>query len=115
MEFTLKNIFKFKKMIVAPEYRKTRGEMEVMLENVDHITPEILLMVDFAYHNTDSNYNEGLSFLDRLHWKLSKYFPIQWNVSNLKSMVRNSNNPSVTFIDILNEILTEEMIDVYGV
>ncbi len=79
------------------------------------ISPEFLLMVDFAYHNTDSDYDDGLSFLDRLHWKLSMYFPIQWNIQNLKKMIRTSNNPTGTFVDILNELLNEEMIACYGV
>jgi hypothetical protein len=104
-------------MIVASEYRKTRSEISDMLKEMQDcdITPEFLLMVDFAYHNTDSNYDDGLSFLDRLHWKLSMYFPIQWNVPNMKKMVRESNNPAGTFVDILNEILTDSMIACYGV
>ena len=84
------------------------------MQDVD-ITPEFLLMTDFAYHNTDNNYDEGLSFLDRLHWKLSTYFDIAWVVENLKSTIRESNTPSATFIDILNEILTDEMVVCYGV
>jgi hypothetical protein len=116
-EFKIKNIFKWYKMIVSHEYRKTRGEIGDMLKNMQDcdITPEFLLMVDFAYHNIDSNYDDGLSFLDRLHWKLSKYFPIQWNLANLKKTIRNSSNPSTAFVDILNEILDEEMIACYGV
>jgi hypothetical protein len=84
------------------------------MQDVD-ITPEVLLMIDFAYHNGDRNYDGGLSFLDRLYRKLSLYFQIQWNVSNLKDMIKSSNNPSSTFIDVLNEILTNEMIECYGV
>lgn len=116
-EFNIKNIFNINKMIVAPEYRKTKEEIDDMLKNMQDadISPEILLMIDFAFHNTDSNYEHGLSFLDRLHWKLSKYFDIQWNVQNLKNSIRNSNNPSGTFVDILNELLTDSMIACYGV
>ena len=103
--------------IVAPEYRKTKEEIDSLLNDMQDvdITPEVLLMIDFAYHNTDRNYDHGLSFLDRLHNKLSIYFPIHWNIQNLKITIRNSNNPSGTFVDILNEILTREMIDWYGV
>jgi hypothetical protein len=103
--------------IVSPEYRKTKEEITDMLnymQDVD-ITPEVLLMIDFAYHNTDNNYDGGLSFLDRLHWKLSKYFPIQWNVANLKKTIRDSNNPAGMFVDILNEIITDDMVACYGV
>lgn len=104
-------------MIIAAEYRKTRNEIGEMLNTMEdtHVTPEFLLMVDFAYHNMDSNYDDGLSFLDRLHWKLSKYFSIQWNVPKLKKIIRSSNSPSTTFVDVLNELLDEEMIACYGV
>lgn len=104
-------------IIVTAEYRKTKEEIDEMLkymQDVD-ITPEVLLMIDFAYHNGDANYDGGLSFLDRLHHKLSMYFPIQWNVANLKAVVRNSNNPPGTFIGILNELLDDAKIACYGV
>jgi hypothetical protein len=103
--------------IVAPEYRKTKKEIAVLLNHLQDvgITAEVLLMIDYAYHNTDDNYNDGLSFLDRLYTKLSVYFPIQWNVENLKSVIESSNDPSRTFVDILNEILTDQMIECYGV
>lgn len=102
---------------VASEYRKTKEEVTSILNHMQDvdITPEILLLIDYAYHNTDSNYEDGLSFLDRLHWKLSMYFPIQWNVGNLKKMIRDSNNPAGTFVDVLNELLTPAMIECYGV
>ena len=104
-------------MIVAPQYRKTKAEMDNILDNVDenNITAEILLMLDYAYHNTDEDYGDGLSFLDRLHWKLSLYFQINWNMNNLKDTIRNSNQPCNTFVNILNEILTQEMLACYGV
>ena len=104
-------------MIIAAEYRKTKSEVTQMLDQMQDcdISPEVLLMIDYAYHNTDYNYDDGLSFLDRLHWKLSMYYPIQWNLPNLKKMIRESNNPCSTFIDILNELLTEDMIACYGV
>jgi hypothetical protein len=101
---------------MAPEYRKTKTEVQGMIDSIgdDEITPELLLMIDYAYHNTDKNYDDGLSFLDRLYSKLAIYFPIQWNVNNLKVSIRNSKTPSVTFVAILNEILTTDMIEWYG-
>ena len=103
--------------IVSAEYRKTKEEIDDMLKNMQDIdiTPEILLMIDFAFHNTDRNYDHGLSFLDRLHRKLSIYYPIDWNVENMKLTIRNSNNPAGMYLDILNEILKDDMIACYGV
>lgn len=103
---------------VADMYRKTKHEVTTILNQIyddRDITAELLLMIDFAYHNTDLNYDDGLSFLDRLHKKLSTYFPIQWNVENLKNTIRNSDNPPSQFVDCLNEILTPSMIQCYGI
>jgi hypothetical protein len=100
---------------VAPHYRKTKSEVVDMVDNWNNITPEMLLMVDFAFHNTDDTYGDGTSFLDRLYEKLSRSFDIRWNVHTLKNIIHGSNSPPTTFVDILNEILTEEMIACYGV
>jgi hypothetical protein len=104
-------------MIVGLEYRKTKEEVNRMVDLLQDgdVTSKMLLAIDFAYHNMDNDYEDGLSFLDRLHRKLSIYYPIHWNIQNMKDMIRNSNNPSSTFVDVLNEILTDEMILCYGV
>lgn len=103
--------------IVLAQHRKTKDEVKDMLANMQEIdiNAEVLLMIDYAFHNTDEDYDEGLSFLDRLYSKLRIYFPIQWNVRNLKKFVNDSNNPAQMLIDILNEILTDDMIALYGV
>jgi hypothetical protein len=102
---------------VSQQNRKTKDEIRLMLSDMQHIdiTPEVLLMIDYAYHNTEDDYDDGLSFLNRLQAKLSRVFPIQWNIQNLKKFIRESNNPSQMFVDVLNEILTEDMIAYYGV
>lgn len=103
--------------IIAPQYRKTKEEISSMLNyihNID-ITPEIIVMIDYAYHNTDDNYENGLSFISRLHNKLSKYFEIDWDIENIKQAIVWSNEPTVTYIEVLKQLLTQEMIDWYGV
>lgn len=101
--------------IVAPQYRKTKAEVEILIEELhdNEFTPAVLLMVDYAYHNTDDDYDDGLSFLDRLYNQLSQHFDIRWNVDNMKRMIRASDHPSVTFLDVLNEILTADMVMCY--
>jgi hypothetical protein len=102
---------------VSQENRKTKSEVMTMIADMQHIdvNPEVLLMIDYAFHNTDNDYDDGLSFLNRLHSKLSEPFHLQWNLPNLKQFIRSSNNPSQTFLDVLNEILSDEMIVYYGV
>ncbi len=103
--------------VVSQTNRKTKDEVRLILAGMQHIdiTPEVLLMIDYAYHNTDDDYDDGLSFLNRLQSKLSGVFPIQWNIQNLKKFVRDSSDPSQMFLDVLNEILTEDMIAYYGI
>jgi chromatin remodeling complex protein RSC6 len=104
-------------ILIPEQYRKTREEIEKMwtyIHNID-ISPEILLMIDYAYHSEDENYGDGLSFLDRLYKKLSLFFEINWEVEHLKILIRNSQNPSSEFVVLLNELLTEDMIQCYGV
>lgn len=102
--------------IVAPKYRKTKTEVLNIVNNIgdDEISSELLLMIDYAFHNTDNDYDDGLSFLNRLYSALSTKFQLTWNVNNLKTSIKNSKTPSIMIIDILNEILTTEMMDWYG-
>lgn len=102
---------------VPEECRKTIEEVTSILKNMkdNDITPKVLLMVDYAYHNTDNDYEDGLSFLNRLHTKLSRCFLIEFDLYILKQKTSYSNNPSVDFLDGLNKILTDKMIEYYGV
>ena len=104
-------------MFVSPVYRKTKTDIKRMMEYIHNmeITVETLLMIDHAFHNEDSDYEDGLSFLNRLHKKLSNFFEITWDVDYLKKIIKESENPSQTFVEVLKEILTEDMIECYGV
>lgn len=101
---------------LSDEYKMTKDQIDVVLRHVgDNITPEILLMIDYAYHHTDENYDGGLSFLDRLYKKIILYYNIQWVLPNLKDTIRDAANPKKAFVDILNEILEDSMVACYGV
>lgn len=105
-------------MYISEEYRKTQIEVDKILDSIDdeyEITPELLLMIDYVYHHEDEDYDGGLSFLDRLHKKLSLYFQINWDVVNLKNMVRMAEHPEPVFVYILNELLNPDMVSCYGV
>jgi len=105
-------------MYISEEYRKTQAEVDEILDNMNdeyEITPEVLLMIDYVYHNEDENYDGGLSFLDRLHKKLSLYFQINWDTKSLKNMIKTAEHPGAAFVYILNELLKPDMISCYGV
>ena len=105
-------------MLLVPEqYRKTREEIDNMLSYMHNIeiTPEILLMIDYAYHHEDENYGDGLSFLDRLYKKLSKYFELNWPLDTMKNTIRNAPNPPAAFEHMLYIMLDENMMECYGI
>lgn len=85
------------------------------LDIEDEVSVEDLLNIYHHYHHKDANFEEGLGFLDRLHKKLSLYFPIQWDIPAMKKIVQESGIPQLAYVNLLREILTQEMIDVYGV
>jgi hypothetical protein len=77
----------------------------------EDLTLALITMIDHAYHCEDENYDGGLSFFDRLHWKLSFFFEISWTPEDLKTQVRNAPEE---YMNVLKSILDEEKIDVYG-
>jgi hypothetical protein len=106
------------KLVIPEKYCKTREEIRAMLsaKNKIKLTPEILLMIDYAYYHDDPNYEDGLSFLDRLYNKLSKYFNVNWPLDIMKNTIRNAPNPFDAFLNVLGIMLdNQEMMECYGI
>ena len=104
-------------MFVPQIYRKTKMDISNMLgyiHNID-ITVETLLTIDYAYHHEQADYEDGLSFLNRLHKKLSNFFELSWDIEYLKKIIKESEDPSQAFVEVLKEILSEDMIECYGI
>jgi len=80
-----------------------------------NITAYDLIAIDYAYHCEDDDYDNGLSFIDRLHWKLSIYFDINWSPQGVRSYIMSSEDNKQTYSTVINQLLTQEMIDCYGV
>jgi hypothetical protein len=96
--------------------RLTKGQVDNMINNTNkNITAYDLISIDYAYHCQDDDYDNGLSFIDRLHWKLSIYFDIDWVPQDIKSFIISSEDNKQTYSAIINQILTQEMIDCYGI
>lgn len=49
-----------------------------------------LLMIDYVYHHQDANYDNGLSFLDRLYNKLGQFHPNWEDLTQLKESIVDS-------------------------
>ena len=73
-----------------------------------------LLMADYVYHHEDSDYDGGLSFLDRLHKKLG-YRHQDWDIDAFKEWIRNHDNTESAYQRIVMEMLeNHEDVEYYG-
>ena len=93
-------------------------EVSVILDQMDdinEITVDILLMIHYAYHHNDTDFDGGLKLIDKLYHKLGLYYDISWDVESIKSIIRTSPNPEVDYHIILNQLLTPGMIACFGV
>lgn len=96
-------------MYVPQEFQVTKCMLK------DHITSlgdaiasaQLILMVDYVYHHDDADYDGGLSFLDRLYKKLHGSHP-NWNVNDMKDMIRNANDKHSEYMDMIENMLMTE-------
>lgn len=105
-------------MYIKENHRITRDDLDKVLNSleVDGDVPlDVIVQVYHVFHNQDDDFEGGLGFLNRLHHKLSMYFDIAWDVDGIKSILRESGKPEEEYYDILNQMLTPEMIACYGV
>ncbi len=86
-----------------------------LLEDWSEVNASVLMMIHYTYHRDDEDFDGGLKLIDLLYNKLSKYFDIEWDVENMKNVIRNSEYPGYDYLDILNNLLTPEMIVVFGI
>lgn len=101
--------------MIPKEFQYSLDEVRQMLNNNEEVTWTLILKVDHAHHYHENNYDNGLSFIDRLYHKLQRPFNLQWNIEELKETIRTSNQPEYEYLNILGNLLTQEMVEYYGV
>jgi hypothetical protein len=73
-----------------------------------------LLMADYVYHHEDSDYDGGLSFLDRLQKKLGYRHP-DWDIPTFKEWIVSHENQESAYQRIVMEMLeNHEDVEYYG-
>lgn len=98
--------------------RKSIQEVSDILEEMDdmnEVTLDTLLMIHYAYHHDDTDFDGGLNFIDKLYHKLGLYYDIYWDVESIKNFIRSSPDPQYDYHSILKQLLTSGMIHCYGV
>lgn len=102
---------------VPINFKVTDVQLNNILNQLGENDPtwETLLMVDYVYHHQENDYEDGLSFLDRLNDKLGEFHP-NWNVEGWKQDIRNSETPVILYLETIQNMLSDpEDVFWYGV
>lgn len=75
-------------------------------DEVTDVPYRLLIAVDYIYHNTDNNYDDGLSFLDRLNNKLGVFHP-EWDIQAMKNEIEHSLDPQGTYLKTIADMLAK--------
>ena len=87
---------------IPNQFKVTKQQFDEIYKNLgeNDVTWKTLLMADYAYHHDDADYNDGLSFLDRLHKKLGRFHP-EWNIDEYYSLIEGCKYDSVDQYEII--------------
>lgn len=91
------------------------SEILDQMDEMNEITVSTLLMIHYAYHHNDTDFDGGLKLIDKLHDKLTKYFDVCWDIENIKIIIRTSPDPGFDYKYLLSQLMTPEMIACFGV
>ena len=98
-------------MFVPEKLRKTKEEMDVEIASEHTSNPDLLIMIDYVFHHEDEDYDGGLSFFDRLHAKLSRFYTLFWEPESLKKTIHSEE----VYVAVVHSILDLQKVNVYGV
>jgi hypothetical protein len=105
-------------MYVPTNFQVTNDEVDTILNSLEDdytITWNHLLMIDYVYHNTENDYDGGLSFFDRLNKKIGLFNP-NWDIDEFKKTIREHANPTEAYATIVRTMLkNQEDINYYGI
>lgn len=100
---------------VPENYKLNNGDFQIFIDNLIDPTWKDLLIIDFMFNHEKPDYDEGLSFLDRLHQKLGRFHP-DWDIVLLKNRICSSENPQEEYINVIMLMLSSDSdIAYYGV
>lgn len=106
------------KMSLLPDkYKVSKDDLDSILNDLGDREPTWyhLLMTDYVYHHRDYDYNNGLSFIDRLMKKLGPLHP-EWNISDLYDGVLYSGNVMNAYVNTIEYMLSDHSdICYYGI
>ena len=98
-------------MFVPEELRKSQENLDVELAKDEPATPELLVMIDYAFHSGDEDYDGGLSFFNRLHNKLSRFYKLFWEPDTIKKTIHSEE----VYMAVVRSLLDGDKVVTYGV
>lgn len=96
-------------MYVPTKYQMNNAdEVAAFIKKFDENIPiwSDLLIIDYFYYNHSSDYEGGISFIDRLNKKLG-HFHSNWDIEGLKKIIRQSDNPEAVYVGIIKYMLED--------
>lgn len=98
-------------MFVPQKYRSmTSQALEDYIE-CDVFDPfcwDVFLMIDYNNHHKDDNYDNGLSFIDRINKTLGWFY--KWDINKLKNSINNEKS----YITVIASMLDHAACCMYG-
>jgi len=89
-------------------------EHEITNTSEEKVTPLLLIKIDHFYHMHLSNYEGGLSFLDRINAKIGQ-FHSNWKIEAMKDRIHSSSNPQLEYISTISQMFAGKgMMAYYG-
>lgn len=99
----------------VPSHLQWSNEMlNINVMNAESPSVELIVAIHFGAKSNEPDFDGGLSLFDKLYRKLSIFFEINWDVSEMKKRVRESNDSEEEYINVLKSILTKPMMECYG-
>lgn len=96
-------------MYVPTNYQlHSADDVAAFVKTFDKVIPvwSDLITLDYFYNNHSTDYDGGLSFIDRLNKKIGQFHP-NWDIDGFKKIVRISSNPQSTYVDIIKYMLED--------
>jgi len=96
-------------MFISDSYKiHTSEDMSKFIQSFDIHSPiwSDLITIDYFYYHHESDYDNGLSFIDRLNKKLGPFHP-EWDIPAMKKYIVEASCPSAVYIRIIRDMLSD--------
>jgi hypothetical protein len=82
--------------------------MSIFINTFNQVAPmwSDLLTIDHFYYHHETNYDGGLSFIDRINKKLGRFHP-EWDITSMKNSIVSSKYPQNMYVNTILFMLSD--------